>query len=56
MESRGKTEEAVALRRELLELEQRMAELLQSQTDQQEALFRISRVVEEMERPADSIA
>ncbi|MBT4500703.1 MAG: PAS domain S-box protein [Gemmatimonadetes bacterium] len=53
MESRGKTEEAVALRRELLELEQRMAELLQSQTDQQEALFRISRVVEEMERPAD---
>jgi PAS domain S-box-containing protein len=53
MESRGKIEDADVLRRELADLEQRMAELLQSQTDQQEALFRISRVVEEMERPAD---
>ena len=38
METGDRTEEVTALRRELAELEQRMAELLQSQTDQQEAL------------------
>ena len=53
MESRGNTEEAAVLRRKVAELERRMAELLQSQKDQQEALFRISRVVTEMKRPAD---